>query len=246
MRRPSAPILRGSAPSGVAPAARVAVAPAGLDAERGAGRDQRRLERPDERSDHAGRGRDSADDRVRHQLAGTVVGHLAAALDPDDLDAAREPGPRRRRGCGPGPMRDPGSAPRDARGAAADRGWRRPPARRRDASGAPVPRDSRSVRAMPPRSAPARGRPAPIRESASRSPRPHDSRTRVRGPTLGPLGGVSPRDLPSAGLDQASDGEGTSGPLGNGSGAGRSSGASYGSNVKPAPASRRTRWNSRV
>ena len=174
------------------------------------------------------------DDRVRHQLARAVVGHLAAALDPDDLDAAaRRASPRRRRTWAGSDVAAEGQDRRvlEEEQLVADRavGALRREALLERQSVAVVGR----VRAMTRRSAPVRGRPAPIRESASRSPRPHDSRTwsadrpgrpaRTRRRRSGP---------PDRG--QAGSGDGASGPLGNGSGAGCSSGASYGSNVKPA------------
>ena len=71
----------------VAPAAGLALAPAGLDAERGAGRGEGRLERADERPDHQP-ARAEGQDRVGDELARAVIRHLAAALDPDRLDAA--------------------------------------------------------------------------------------------------------------------------------------------------------------
>ena len=86
-RRPSAPILRGRAAVRVAPAAGMAVARAGVDAEGGTGRHERRLERAHERADEQA-ALVERDDRIGHELAGTVVGHLAATLDADDLDAA--------------------------------------------------------------------------------------------------------------------------------------------------------------
>ena len=70
----------------VAPAARVALATSRLDAEGAAGIDQRRLERADERSEQQA-ALVQADDRIRHELAGTVVGDLPATLDPFDRDA---------------------------------------------------------------------------------------------------------------------------------------------------------------
>ena len=73
---------------GVHPAARMSVATAGLDAERPARVDHRALERahqrPYEQAPTA-----QADDRVGHQLARAVVGHLAAPFDADDVDPAR-------------------------------------------------------------------------------------------------------------------------------------------------------------
>ncbi len=71
----------------VAPAAGVSVAPSGLDAQRGARRDERRLESPDERA-HEDAALVQRDDRIGHELAGAVIGHLTAALDADDLDTA--------------------------------------------------------------------------------------------------------------------------------------------------------------
>ena len=130
----------------VDPAARMAVAPVGLDSERPAGVDHRVLEGPHERSEEeaaAGQG----DDRIGHQLARAVVGDLAAALDPDELDPARRQlgrrGPDVRLVGLPAERQDrrmleqvgacPGSGPS--------------PGRRRGASGAPTPRGSRSGRA---------------------------------------------------------------------------------------------------
>ena len=176
MRRPSAPILRGSGPSGSTQQPGMAVAPPGLDAERGAGRDQRRLERPDERPDQQA-ARRQGDDRIGDQLAGPVVGHLSAALDPDDLDAAPARSSRRRRGRGPDRRPARGSGPAGARAAAAGR-RSRPAARSATRRfWRARPRGSRPVPAMPRRSAPARGSTRSARGPASRSPPAHDSRT---------------------------------------------------------------------
>ena len=155
---------------GVAPAAGVAVAPAGGDAERGAGRHEGRLERADERPDHQA-ARSERDDRVGDQLARAVVGDLAAALDADDLDARVRPASRHRRGCAPGPTSGRGSGRAGARAAAAGRRSARRRARPRGASGGPVRRGSRRVRAMTRRSAPGLGSTRCAREPASRSPR---------------------------------------------------------------------------
>jgi hypothetical protein len=73
----------------------MALAATRRDAERGTRRDHRRLERADERPDHEAAIRERQD-RIRHELARAVVGHLATALDPDDLDPP--PGERRRVG----------------------------------------------------------------------------------------------------------------------------------------------------
>ena len=134
----------------------MAVAPGGRDAERGAGRDERRLERPDERPDQQAARRER-DDRVRDELARAVVGHLAAALDADDLDAARgqdRPGRADVRRVG-GPAEGQDRRVLEEQELVADARRRR--ARRRGASGAPAPRGSRPVRAMTRRSAPAPG-----------------------------------------------------------------------------------------
>ena len=165
----------------VAPAAGVAVAPAGRDAEGRAGRDERRLEGADERPDQqAAVAR--RDDRIGHELARAVVRHLAAALDPDDLDAARgAASPRSRQDVRRVGRAGRGSGPPGARAAGAGRRSRRRRARPRGASGGPAPRDSRCARAMSRRSAPARGSTRSARGPASRSPRPHDSRTRSSG-----------------------------------------------------------------
>ena len=80
--------MRGAGPSGIAPAAGMAVAPTGGDAERRAGVDQRRLERADERPQEQPP-LVQAHDRIGDQLARPVVGDLAATLDALDLDAAR-------------------------------------------------------------------------------------------------------------------------------------------------------------
>ena len=80
--RPDLPGLRSVR---VAPAARVAVAPRRLDAERGTGRDERRLEGADERADEQA-AIVEGDDRVGHELTRAVVGDLAAALDVHDRD----------------------------------------------------------------------------------------------------------------------------------------------------------------
>ena len=72
----------------VDPAAGVAVAPLGGDAvaPRGIGHGQLQgtHERPQQQP-----GIRQPDDGIRHQLSGTVIGHLAAALHPERLDAAR-------------------------------------------------------------------------------------------------------------------------------------------------------------
>jgi hypothetical protein len=77
----------------VAPAARMTIATTRRYAERGTGRDHRRLERANERPDHEPAIREG-DDRIRHELARAVVRHLAAAFRPNDLDP---PGRERRR-----------------------------------------------------------------------------------------------------------------------------------------------------
>jgi hypothetical protein len=82
---PERPDLPWQRALGAGPATGVAFAPAGGHAERRARLGHRRLERPHERPEQeASVG--EAEDRVGHELAGTVVGDLAAALDPDDLD----------------------------------------------------------------------------------------------------------------------------------------------------------------
>ena len=92
---PERPDLPRQRALGVGPAARVAVAPARGHAERRARLGHRRLERPHERPEQeAAVG--EAEDRVRDELAGPVVGDLAAALDADDLD----PAPAQLRGIG--------------------------------------------------------------------------------------------------------------------------------------------------
>ena len=70
----------------VAPAAGMAVASGGGHARGGARLDQGGLERPDEGSDQQAAVVQS-DDRIRHQLARTVIGDLPAALGPLDDDA---------------------------------------------------------------------------------------------------------------------------------------------------------------
>ena len=171
MRSPSAPILRGRAAVALDPAARVAVAADRLDAERGARLDHRRLEGPDERPDEEPRSAEP-DDRVGDELAGAVVRDLAAALDADDLDAARAPSSR-------GVARTWASSawrPRVRTGVVleeqqrvADRaGGARP---RRGASGVPRLAIRRSGRASWPRSAARDGAPGP-----GGRPRRHDSR----------------------------------------------------------------------
>ena len=71
------------------------LAPVGRDAEIPARVDQRALqdanEWPEEDAATA-----EGDDRVGHELAGAVVGHFPAPLDPDELDAARGQLGRRR------------------------------------------------------------------------------------------------------------------------------------------------------
>jgi len=69
------------------PAAGMPVAAIRLNAERGACLDHRRLERLDQRP-HEQPALTELQDRVRHELAGPVVGHLTTALHADDLDAA--------------------------------------------------------------------------------------------------------------------------------------------------------------
>src|SRR5262249_18519747 len=71
----------------VDPAAGVAVASNRLDTEPGARLDHGRLEGRDQRADEQAAIAE-AEDRGSDQLAGPVGRHLAAALDPDDLDAA--------------------------------------------------------------------------------------------------------------------------------------------------------------
>ena len=71
----------------VAPAARVAVPPRRDDAVGGAGRDERRLEGTHERADQEAP-LVKPDDGIRHELAGPVVGDLAATLGSNDRDAA--------------------------------------------------------------------------------------------------------------------------------------------------------------
>src|SRR3954449_6129242 len=61
----------------VAPAARMAIASRSGHAERGARREKCRLERANERPDHQSPVREP-DDRIRDELAGTVVCDLAA------------------------------------------------------------------------------------------------------------------------------------------------------------------------
>ena len=72
---------------GVDPAAGVAVAAGGFDTVSGAGRDERRLQRTDERAEQQ-LAIGETDDGIRDQLAGAVVRDLAAALDAEDLDTA--------------------------------------------------------------------------------------------------------------------------------------------------------------
>ena len=86
-RRPRAPILRGRGPSGSHqqpgwPSRRAAAHAVG-----GTGRHEGRLQCPDERANEQA-AIVQGDDRVRHELAGTVVRDLAAALDADHRDAA--------------------------------------------------------------------------------------------------------------------------------------------------------------
>ena len=76
------------------PSRRIASTP-----RRGAGLDHRRLERRDERPDEQAAVAEPQD-RVGDELARAVVGHLAAALDADDLDAARRRAPAARPGRG--------------------------------------------------------------------------------------------------------------------------------------------------
>ena len=71
----------------VAPAAGMAVTAGRLDAERGTGRHERRLQGPDQRPQHEPARRDGHD-RIRHQLTGPVIGHLATALHSMDTDPA--------------------------------------------------------------------------------------------------------------------------------------------------------------
>ncbi len=59
------------------------------------------------------------EDRVAHQLTRPVIGHVAAAVDLVDGDAARGRAARRRRGYSRGARCGPASAPADARAAAA-------------------------------------------------------------------------------------------------------------------------------
>src|SRR3712207_6568511 len=77
----------------------MAVAPERLDAKLSAGRDHRRLERR-----HQGPHEDPAirepKDRVGNELPRPVVGHLAPALDPDDLERAAAELPWRREDVG--------------------------------------------------------------------------------------------------------------------------------------------------
>ena len=87
MRSPSAPILRGSVPSGSHqqpgwPSRRAAATPYAAQVATRAASSARTSGRTS--SPRA----DSAQDRIGDQLAGAVIGHLAAALDPDDLDPA--------------------------------------------------------------------------------------------------------------------------------------------------------------
>ena len=69
------------------PAAGVAVTTGGLDAVRGARGDERSLERADKRANEQATRREGQD-RIRHELARTVIGDLPAALDTDHIDAA--------------------------------------------------------------------------------------------------------------------------------------------------------------
>ena len=66
----------------------MALAPLGRHPECRAGIDHRGLERPDQRSDQQTTSSEG-DDRISHELPRTVIGHLAPALDPNQLDAAR-------------------------------------------------------------------------------------------------------------------------------------------------------------
>ena len=104
----------------VAPAAGMAVPAGGRDAVRGTRLDERRLERADERPQEQA-ALVQRDDRVRDQLAGAVVGDLAAALDADDLDAPALEVRRRSRGCAPGRCCARGSGRPGARAGAAGR-----------------------------------------------------------------------------------------------------------------------------
>jgi hypothetical protein len=71
----------------IAPAAGVPLAPVGADTVRQTRRDERRLERTDQRPDRQAPACEG-DDRIGHQLPRAVVGDLAAPLDADHLDVA--------------------------------------------------------------------------------------------------------------------------------------------------------------
>ena len=248
MRSPRAPILRGSGPSGShQQPGWPSRLPAG-DAVGGAGRDEGRLEGAHERPDHQA-ALAERDDRVGDELARAVVGHLAAALDADDLDAARgevgRVGPDMRgvrrptEGQDRGvleeeqPVADPTvrtlgheSLLEGERLAVLD-----PPQPRRDdrprLGGRPAPlggqRFDRHVRTIA----------GPAHRAVAGHGRPVASGGRVAARDRGGAGqdgarlGASPRDVSSATARLAGD-------------------ASYGSNVKPPSSRRRTRWNSRV
>ena len=134
----------------------------------------------------AGRAGDRREDRVGDELARAVVGDLAAALDPDDLDPAPVELGRRRPDVASRRRAVRGSGPARARGAAGGRRWRRAPARRRDASGGSTPRDTAAGRARrrravrSPASRSGAWRPEPGRGSTGDRPRPHDSREASR------------------------------------------------------------------
>ncbi len=107
----------------VDPATGVTVAAAGVDAVAGAGLGHGRLQ-----GTHEGPQQDApigqADDGIGDQLAGSVIGDLAAALDPDELDASRRPARSPRHGRSPGRPGGRASGRLDARAAAACPGWR--------------------------------------------------------------------------------------------------------------------------
>ncbi len=89
-------------------------------------------------------------DRIRDELAGAVVGHLAAALDADDARCRAPRAARPGRARGPRPHCDRGSGPGRARAGAAGRRSRPPPGPPPGASGAPTRRGRRSARASAP------------------------------------------------------------------------------------------------
>ncbi len=92
----------------------------GFDPERAAGLGERGLEGTDERPEQDPAVR-QPHDRVRHELARAVIGHLTAALDPHAPRCRAPPAAPAARSRGLRRPVDRASAPRGARGAAAGR-----------------------------------------------------------------------------------------------------------------------------